>query len=550
MRQTRCFFEPCVKSIFAALCVTAVGCGDIEVDDEQDVSSKASDGAQSSSGSKGSTSDPDAQAPSKEDASNSDGPDGDDDASESSPEDSSSSDKGNAQKPKSKKDWDDVVNKVFPDDKVVSIEISFKGEGLSQMLDDWRSKREKSYQETTIRWDGKEVVGAGTRLKGYSTLMSASGGFPGGGGGGLRPSSKLPLKLNFDRFGGERLDHIDKVSLGTNAFDKSQMRERLSAKMFRKMGVPAAKTAFATVKLNDKTVGLYTIVQNINKRFLKQHFGTKNNADDGNLYKCVALERRGPGGNSGNPRNLVCSLRWQGDKKSDYLRTTGCASGYEACGLVLKSNEDDPEKSDYKDLIHFLDVLNNSKDEVFEEEIQEVFDVDNFLRFMAVTVGMVNLDSYLGRINNYYLYHRPDTGKFIMLPWDHNMSYAHYPGVRGLSDLTKYPVKDPLSVQRNRDNYVLIDRILKVPAFQERYLEYLETFLDEHFTQSEHQTIIDTFERLIREPLEEDPNRRFSMESFELAISDQQGGGSTGMGRQYNLLNFVERRVAYVKGEL
>lgn len=560
MRKLALAVRPCVVAISTLLCVASVGCGD-----QEDASDQGQDLPQGNAGAKDavrpSTGGVNNNIPSKKENSPGSGTQGG--APGASPGSPETSDSGASQeipetddtpqpgdgKPKNKQDWDKLVAAVFPDDRVVEVSIAFQDDGLNQMLDDWRRRRKKTYQKTSVTWEGVELEGSGTRLKGYSTLMSAGGQFPGGSPGGLSPTSKLPLKLNFDRFGGERFHYLDKVSFGTNAFDKSLMRERLSVAMFRSMGVPASKTAYAALKLNEKPVGVYTITQNIDKRFLKQHFGTKNGADDGNLYKCVALERRGPEG-SQPPSSLVCSLRWQGDKKSDYMRTRGCATGYENCGLVLKTNEEDASKNDYADLIHFLDVLNNSDDDVFEKAIAEVFDVDSFLRFLAVSVGMVNLDSYLGRINNFYLYHRPDTGKFIMLPWDHNMSYGHYGRVRGLSDMTQFPVKDPLARQPNRENYVLVNRILKVPSFKAKYLAYVESFIRDHFSAQRHESLISTFEQLIREPLKQDPNRQFSMEQFDIALGDNAQGASTGMGRQYNLMSFVKRRVAFVLEQL
>lgn len=530
------------------LAVGLMGCGADGLDDSQDPNEEASE-SEGADRSKPDSS-RDSQAGGSQGSSDSSGDEdpNDDQSDQEDPSKQASPDKKKGKQPKDKDDWDKMVDRVFPDDRVVSINIEFGDGGLAQMLSDWKEKQEKTYQKTTLLWDEQRLSGSGTRLKGYSTLMAAGGAMGPGGGGRLNERSKLPLKLNFDRFGGERLHYMDKVSLGTNAFDKSQMRERLSVKMFRRMGVPSAKTAFATVALNDNPVGLYTLTQNIDKRFLKQHFGTKDNADDGNLYKCVALDRmRRPGGKGGD---LVCSLRWQGNKKSDYLRERGCATGYSECGLVLKTNEEDSTKNDYSDLIHFLDVLNNAKDAEFEKAIDEVFEVDFFLRFLAVTVGMVNLDSYLGRINNYYLYHRPDTGKFIMLPWDHNMSYGHYSGHRSRSELTEYPVQDPLSAQRKAENYPLIQRILAVPAYKKRYLEYVERFVDEHFTKKTHKALIEEFEALIREPLDADPNRRFSMEEFDEALGDQDTRASTGMGRQYNLMDFVSRRISHIRSEL
>jgi spore coat protein CotH len=48
------------------------------------------------------------------------------------------------------------------------------------------------------------------------------------------------------------------------------------------MGVPASRSSFAIVYINDVLWGLYTMVESIDGKFLKERFGDKK----GNMYKC------------------------------------------------------------------------------------------------------------------------------------------------------------------------------------------------------------------------------------------------------------------------
>ena len=50
-----------------------------------------------------------------------------------------------------------------------------------------------------------------------------------------------------------------------------------------------------------------------------------------------------------------------------------------------------------------------------------------FLRFLAANALLSNLDSFLGFGHNFYLYLRPDTNKFVFIPWDLDLSLAGFP---------------------------------------------------------------------------------------------------------------------------
>ena len=59
-------------------------------------------------------------------------------------------------------------------------------------------------------------------------------------------------------------------------------------------------------------------------------------------------------------------------------------------------------------------------------DLEQYMDVDNILKYMAVHVFSVNLDSLSGAMaHNYYLYE--DSGQLNILPWDYNRNYSEPP---------------------------------------------------------------------------------------------------------------------------
>ena len=63
--------------------------------------------------------------------------------------------------------------------------------------------------------------------------------------------------------------------------DTTCFAEFLSTQLFRDAGLPAARVTQARVQLNGRDLGLYVVVEAMNRGFLKRHFKTPH----GNLYE-------------------------------------------------------------------------------------------------------------------------------------------------------------------------------------------------------------------------------------------------------------------------
>src|SRR5262249_43460618 len=98
---------------------------------------------------------------------------------------------------------------------------------------------------------------------------------------------KRPLKIEFNRFGGQSFHGLTSVHLHAMPMDPAKGREVLAYSLFRAAGVPAPRTAFAEVtltvpgKYQKAHLGLYAVVENVDKGFLADRFGT----DKGLLMK-------------------------------------------------------------------------------------------------------------------------------------------------------------------------------------------------------------------------------------------------------------------------
>ncbi len=121
--------------------------------------------------------------------------------------------------------------------------------------------------------DGREYAGVGIHLK--------------GGDGSFRPVDEKPaLTLTFRKGApGGRFFGLRQIHLNNSVQDPTYLCEDLSGELFRRAGLPAARTAWASVQLNGRKLGLYVLKEGFSEDFLRLHFhDAKGNLYDGGLH--------------------------------------------------------------------------------------------------------------------------------------------------------------------------------------------------------------------------------------------------------------------------
>ncbi|MBM3833124.1 MAG: hypothetical protein FJ403_07610 [Verrucomicrobia bacterium] len=326
--------------------------------------------------------------------------------------------------------------------------------------------------EATI--DGETVSGIGLRYKGNGTFLE---GFN---------ARKLSFKLDFSEYESEQqFRGLTKLNLNNCVTDPSMLREALSYELFREAGVPGPRVGFARLSLTvpgeveKKSCGLYTVVEQVDKRFLKDRYDSA----DGLLLKPTTFG----------------IFRYLGENWEDYVKPY--------------APKTDPTPAQQRRVIDFARLLNQSDDAAFAEKVEEFLDVDEFLRFLAVNVLLSNLDSFLGGTQNHYVYLEPRSNKFQFLPWDMDHSFGAFP-MEGSPDARRDLSIDRPGGNRNR----LIERVLKIPRHKEKFRAYLAEYLGSIFAEEKmHRQIsvtADFLRPLIRENGDKAPER------FERVLAD------------------------------
>ena len=354
----------------------------------------------------------------------------------------------------------------------------------------------KKYLPARITIDGNTLDTVGVRQKGFFSNWGAFG------------SYKKPLKVDINEFvSGQKYDGLKKFNLQNGFGDPSVMRDMLSYDLMRRTGAAAPRSAYAGVYLNQKYWGLYLMVEQVDKTFLDNNFSSK----QGNLYKAISS----------------CHLDWQGTNPENYKDE-----------LELKTNE---AEDDWSDMIRLLRILSFSSANNFVDSIDAIFEVEEFLKILAIDVMLYNWDSYYDHGRNFYLYQNPDTRKFHWIPWDYNLSFSYTQVDILFKDL------------RNQGgwNKPLIESILAVDSFETMFLESYCEALSGNFDSTRMFPLIDQTATKIRPFLAIDTNYFYSINDFDLCLhSDIMGSpGPIGFPAP-GLKPFVRDRILTVRQEL
>jgi spore coat protein H len=325
---------------------------------------------------------------------------------------------------------------------------------------------EFKYVKADLEFEGQAFNDVGVRYKGNGTFLESRG--------SLKRSLKIELNRNVK---GQKLAGVKTLNLHNNVTDASWMNEVLSYRLYRDAKVPAPRTAYARVfvtvpgKFDRKYLGLYSLVENVDSDFTKEHFGTAK----GNLFKPVTPE-------------LFTDL---GDEWKNYQQTYDPKS--------------DPSREQAERIMKLCKLVSNSDDATFAASIGDYVDLEAFARFIGVMVYLSDMDGIFGPGQNLYVFLPPKDGKLRFVPWDQDHSFGQFP-IRGTQEQ-----RENLSIQKPWDgSKIFLERVFKVPAFQKAYLASLREFSQGLFRPERLSGQVDEIARAIQPAIEEESPEKLS----------------------------------------
>lgn len=161
-------------------------------------------------------------------------------------------------------------------------------------------------------------------------------------------------------------------------------------------------------------------------------------------------------------------------------------------------------------LIAALKQLNNG------ENIENVVDIEQVIRYFVVHSFVCNFDSYTGSmVHNYYLYE--DNGQLAMIPWDYNLAFGGFMGAQDASALVNYPIDTPVS-GGTVESRPMLAWIFSDDNYMQIYHQYFQQFLAEVFESGYFAEELDRVRTLIQPYVEKDPTKFCTYEQFEAGV--------------------------------
>ncbi len=288
-----------------------------------------------------------------------------------------------------------------------------------------------------------------------------------------RYSQKKSFKVSFNTFEPGRKWHgLEKMNLNGEHNDPSIVRSKLCWDLLRQSEIPAPRSNHVQVYINNNYYGLYINTEHIDEEFVESRFGNKN----GNLYKCL----------------WPADLDYLGSNPEAYKLTIGSRRVYD-----LRTNT---AEDDYSDLANFINVLNNTPDNEFICEMEKIFNIEDYLKVIAVDIYTGNWDGYIYNKNNFYLYHNTATDKFEYIPYDLDNTL----GIDWLDrDWGRRDIYD--WEQHGEEARPLYTRMMEIPELKDKYSYYLNRLTTTFGSEAEFLPVIESFRDMIAPYVVNDP---------------------------------------------
>lgn len=198
----------------------------------------------------------------------------------------------------------------------------------------------------------------------------------------------------------------------------------------------------------------------------------------------------------------------------------------------------DTRKADHKRVVKALKNISEGTD------LETYMDIDNILKYMAVHVFSVNMDSLSGNMaHNYYLYE--SNGQLNLIPWDYNLAFGGMgangdrsqnnnhdtgdrfaddagAGDRLADDAGAGSTDDATSVVNSAiDNAFsgteFFDTLMENETYRKQYYAYLSQLVEEYVYGDGFETFYNRTRNLIDSLVETDPTAFYTYEEYQTA---------------------------------
>ena len=195
----------------------------------------------------------------------------------------------------------------------------------------------------------------------------------------------------------QRFVGLAAVNLDNVFADASRLRDSLATKIFTRMGIPASRQAHARLFVNDTFIGVYVIVEPVDRTFIARVYGEAEAAPEsgGFLYE----------------------YRWLDEYFFNYA---GPSLEPYAAMFRAQTHDTDSMSNLYAPIERLIRTVNETSGGAFATEVGRLLDLPQVARFLGVQNCMAELDGFAGYYgaNNFYVYRFRDGRAPVLIPWD------------------------------------------------------------------------------------------------------------------------------------
>ncbi|ORY38487.1 hypothetical protein LY90DRAFT_330314, partial [Neocallimastix californiae] len=286
---------------------------------------------------------------------------------------------------------------------------------------------------------------------------------------------KLSYKLSgLKTDDGSKLFGRSSVKLRAELVDASFVREKTYLDMLSSLGVPSAQSKFTRVFINKKAIGLFLMSDsNTSDDFLKDSFNKGEKSSEPNhVFKADYY----PSGGS------VGDLVYYGDSSNKY-------DIYEYKG---EEKNVDSRRKIKEILVPFLKDLDKYKS---TKKIN--FDIENFLKAMAMEFLGYASDNFWIRPGNFFIYKNTSKNMWYFIDSDFDQSFGHgSPSTALKTSIDNYVTKLNDEIPSSRP---IIDNFRKVSSNENYLKNVLKRMLETCFNIKAIGPRIDSFAELLKE---------------------------------------------------
>ena len=330
----------------------------------------------------------------------------------------------------------------------------------------WERVEAKIKVEADLILFGERIDRVALSMKGNASLH----------GSGDKKSWKVDTDLFIPE---QEYKNLKQLLFHNNFADASMLREKLAYDMMRFAGLPSSHVSYVElyIDIQDDDLppiywGVYTMLERPDRKYLANNYGREYR--HGNLYKAYAWFEQG-----------AVDFVYYGESIEEFPHPRG------RYAYNPETNVENHDFSDIIELTYVIDGVEYDTPEDFAAALEQVLDVQNYLRFQAVNIVNLNLDTHPYTGNNLYLYHNPATGLFEFLPWDLNNAWGHFGGD------ARFPLYGNVENVGPVNNAPLFDKVFEVEQYRQDYAAYVDLLCRYWFNQENISALASNWHTLI-----------------------------------------------------